>query len=555
MTFAATAHAYAAAVIAGEIVACKHVRNACKRHVRDMERAAGDWPYRFDEAKAERACKFMSRLPHTKGKWSRVDRLDPRANRLKLEPWQVFIICSLFGWVNKETGLRRFRSASIYVPRKNGKSLFAAGIGWYMFAYDNEPGAEVYCGATSEKQAYEVFKPARQMALKVPQLAEARGVTVNVSSLVIEGDGSKFEPVIGKPGDGSSPHCAIVDEFHEHPTGDLVDTMRTGMGAREQPLLLQVSTAGDKIEGPCRDDWNECEKLLDGVFEDETHFAIIFTIDDGDDWASEIALRKANPNFDISVSAKFLREELEGAKRDPKKQSAFKTKHLNMWVSARNAFFNVEQWHSIRDESLKIENMKGRRGVMAGDFALKHDIFARMMAFEVDDKIALFGRYYLPSDTVQLPQKQHYRKWAAEGRIIVHEGAIVNFREIEDDIFDDYSNFGLEEFIYDPAKAQLVANDLAARGVNCIDAYSGNGAKLPEWLMHFDGAYRAGKIVHDGDPVLTWAISNCVAKPAKRGMNFLTKDGNEKKIDPAIAALMAYGRLNSCPAPVQPFIA
>jgi phage terminase large subunit-like protein len=550
MTYTAKANQYVADVLAGRVPACKWVRRACERHLRDIDRSAGDWPYRFDEAKAEKVCTFISLLRHTKGKWARRDPLNPDANRIRLEPWQCFVLCSIFGWVDKATGKRRFRRASIYVPRKNGKSIFGAGIGLYMLAFDDEPGAEVYSGATSQKQAWEVFKPARMMCLKDPALADAAGITVNAASLIIEGDGAKFEPVIGKPGDGASPHCAIVDEFHEHPTSELYDTMRTGMAAREQPLLPILSTAGDNLAGPCRDDWQACEKLLDGAYEDDALFAIIYTLDDESEWATETGLAKANPNWGVSVIPNIILADLEEAKRDPKKQAAFKTKHCNLWVSSRSAFFNVELWRKGRRD-IKPDDFRGCRCTISADAALKHDIFPVVLCFRKDDRFALFGRYYLPRETVNLPQKQHYRKWEAEGRITVHDGAIVDHRAILEDVWQLYTEFGCEEFDYDPAKLQLFANDMAARGANCVDCYSGNGVKMPEWLAEFDGAYRAGKIQHDGDPVLAWAISNCVAKPAKRGMFFLTKDGNENKIDPAIAALMAFGRLNSLGAPAQ----
>jgi phage terminase large subunit-like protein len=549
MTYTARADRYASDVIAGRIPACKHVKRACERHVRDLQRSAGRWPYRYDAKKAEHVCAFMERLPHTKGKWARINRLDPSANLLRLEPWQVFILCSIFGWVDKTTGKRRFRRASIYVPRKNGKSLFGAGIGLYMFAFDDEPGAEVYSGATSQKQAWEVFKPARQIAVKTPDLVDFAGITVNAASLIIEGDGSKFEPVIGAPGDGASPHCAIVDEYHEHPTSVLYDTMRTGMGAREQPLLLIISTAGDMLQGPCRDDWSECEKLLAGAHDDDSLFAIIFTVDDEAEWGTEAGLAKANPNWGVSVIPHIILADLEEAKRDPKKQSSFKTKHCNLWVSAKDAFFNVELWTKLA-RPVRMEDFKGCRCVISADAALKHDIFPVVLAFQRDDTVALFTRNYIPRETANLPQKQHYRKWESEGRMIVHDGAIVDYREILEDVWKLYTEYGAEEFVYDPAKLQLFANDMTNKGAVIVDAYSGNGVKMPEWLNEFDGAYRAGRIIHDGDPVLTWAISNAVAKPAKRGMFFLTKDGNEKKIDPAIAALMAYGRLTSgAPAP------
>jgi phage terminase large subunit-like protein len=218
----AKAHKYAEDVIALRIPACKWVRLAAERYLRDLERAqAGVFKFKYDPEKAEKVCRFAQLLPHNKGKWARKDAKTGRVQRLVLEGWQCFIVCNVYGWVNKDTGFRRFTQASIYVPRKNGKSMFACVLGWWMFAKDKEPGAEVYCGATSEAQAWEVFRPARQTGIMEPELPEALGVKIYGQTMVRPADGSRFEPVIGKPGDGASPHCAIVDEYHNgraHPS-------------------------------------------------------------------------------------------------------------------------------------------------------------------------------------------------------------------------------------------------------------------------------------------------------------------------------------------------
>jgi phage terminase large subunit-like protein len=284
------ANRYVSDVLSGKITACKWVKLACERHKRDVAASiTKGFPYVFDQAKAEKACRFMELLPHVKGKWALPDPKTRQPQLMSLESWQAFIITSIFGWVKKRNGKRRFHKARIYVPRKNGKSFFGAGIGLYMLAKDDEPGAEVYSGATSEKQAWEVFGPARQMAIKHPLLAPGLGLTINAQSLVRERDNSKFLPVIGKPGDGASPHCAIIDEYHEHKTSELIDTMETGMGAREQPLSFVISTAGADIAGPCREDWKGCERILEntGGFEDDTTFCIIYTIDAEDRWDCE----------------------------------------------------------------------------------------------------------------------------------------------------------------------------------------------------------------------------------------------------------------------------
>jgi len=325
---------YAREVVDGKIPACKWIKLACKRHLDDLKRA--DWQFRFDEAKAVRACKFIELMPHTKGKWAAKGEL------LKLSPWQCFMTICVFGWVRSESGNRRFRRALLVVPRKNGKSAFAAAIGLYMLAADKEFGAEVYSGATSEKQAWEVFRPARLMATKNEAMRQHYGIEVNASNINILSDASRFEPVVGKPGDGASPSCSIVDEYHEHTTDELLDTMETGMGAREQPLSLIITTAGTNTAGPCYALQLEAQRMLEGVTTNHEFFALIYGIDPTDDWSTEAALRKANPNLDVSVALDFLSGRQREAVDSSRKQSVFQTKHLNVWVGAREAYFNVQ---------------------------------------------------------------------------------------------------------------------------------------------------------------------------------------------------------------------
>lgn len=540
----AKALAYIDGVTSGEILAGVHVRRACERHRRDVERESDPaWPYRFDAEKAERVCKFIELLPHVKGEWARAVPGNPKANRLRLEPWQCFVVSMMFGWVQKANGFRRFRKASLYIPRKNAKSTLAAGIGWWMFAKDDEPGAEVYSGATSEKQAWEVFGPARQMALSSPKLPEGLGVLVNAKSLVRPGHNCKFEPVIGKPGDGASPHCAIVDEYHEHPTSVLYDTMLTGMGARRQPLLLIISTAGDNISGPCRGDWLLMEKILAQTLHDETHFGVIWSADEGDSWNSETALRKANPNFDVSVRSDFLLAQLATAEREAIKQGIYKIKHLNQWVTARNAFFNLESWRKLADPKLKIEDFAGQSCFMAIDLAAKIDLAVLIIIFPIDEnRIAVFGRYYAPDATVQLPENQHYQKWQLEGHLIVTPGNMTDHTLIRDDVFELKGKYQVKELAYDPDGATMLVNELTAEGVTCVEIPQTMGM-LSDPMKHVDAMIRSGWIAHTGDPVMEYAISNVIAQHDRGDRVKPTKERPENKIDPAVGLIMAVHRL------------
>ena len=321
---------YARAVVAGKILACRWIKLLCQKHLDDLELQAEDsYPYKFEPAKAEKVAKFLQLLPHTKGKWAGKREL------IKLEPWQLFSVCVPFGWLRKKDGTRRYRTMLVFVPRKNGKSIIGGGLGVYMFTADGEFGAEVYSGATTEKQAWEVFRPAKQMIERTPELREHFGVEVNASNMARLEDGSRFEPVIGKPGDGSSPSCAIVDEYHEHQDSTLFDTMETGMGAREQPVMLVITTAGSSIGGPCHQLVRDSERMLEGVIDRPDLWPALFTIDQGDDWTSEEALRKANPNFGISISEDFLLARQRDAMQSATRQATFRTKHLNEWVGAR----------------------------------------------------------------------------------------------------------------------------------------------------------------------------------------------------------------------------
>ncbi len=526
--------AYVAGVLSGEILSCKWIRLACERHRRDREAKAA-FPYRFDAAKAERVCKFISMFAHVKGEWAR------RGEKIKLEGWQCFWVGSIFGWVHKKTGKRRFRKARLYVPRKNGKSLLVAPVGLYMLAGDGEPGAEVYSGATTEKQAWEVFGPAKQMASRLPEYTEHFGVDVNAKSLTRTSDMSKFEPVIGKPGDGASPHCSITDEYHEHPTDEQLATMETGMGARAQPLSIIVSTAGDNVAGPCRDDWLDCQKVLQGINEDDRLFALIFTVDQDDDWTSEASLRKANPNFDISVSAEFLLAQQRDAINNPRKQGHFKTKHLNLWVQARDAFINMQRWAECRRE-IELADYRGRRCYVGLDLASKIDLAALELLFPEDDgTFARFGRYYLPEETVQLPENQHYQGWHSEGRLTATPGNMIDYFYILDDLKQIAVDFDVEEVAYDPHNATMLVTACQQEGLPMIE-FGPTVLNFSEPMKQVEALIVDRKLFHDGDPIMNWAMSNVTAKVDRKDNVFPNKERPENKIDPFVALVMAMGR-------------
>lgn len=543
----ADANRYAREVVAGKIPAGKYVRLACQRHLDDLKREKDKaFRFRFDKDEANSVCALAELLPHTKGKWAQ------KAERIKLEPWQKFLLCCLFGWLKKRSSKRRFRKAYLEIPRKNGKSVVAAVIAVKMLAFDGEFGAEVYSGATTEKQAWEVFRPAKQMIERSPELSEAVGAEVWAKAVVLPADGSRLEPVIGKPGDGASPSCAIADEYHEHDTPDLVDTMETGMGAREQPLLVMITTAGFNLAGPCYDQHLEVRRVLDGAVENDELFGCIWSLDERDDWADPQNLRKANPNFGVSVDGEFLEAQQRQAVLNPIQQNRFKTKHLNVWCSARAAWMNMQQWHLAADSMLTMDELiaEGAEAYIAVDMASKLDLaseqilFRRMLAGK--PHYYLFGRYWLPEETIEEPGRNQaaYRKWVISGHLTPTPGATIDYDTIAEQVIADMRRTTAREFVFDPFNAvhlsQMVA-EAVGESVQVVE-FQQKPWNFAVPMDEITAALKDGRFHHDGNPITTWCVANVVAKVAKKDMFSPTKEKPEQKIDGAVAAIMAMAR-------------
>lgn len=539
---------YARDVVNGKTPACKWVRLACERHFRDKKRK--DWNFKFDRGLAESKCEFMELFPHTKGKWAAL------AEPFFLEAWQCFLVLSIFGWIYKsgpKKGKRRFNRGMLIVPRKNGKSDMAARIALAMFADDGEFGAEVYSGATSEKQAWEVFRPAHLMASRTPEFIEHYGVGIMKSNLHIIANGSRFEPVIGKPGDGASVSCAVVDEYHEHLDDTLFDAMETGMAAREQPLCLIITTAGDNLGGPCYSLMKDLEKVLESTTENETFWGIIYTIDAGDDWTTEQALRKANPNYGVSVDVDRLRIKQHEAIRNSRKQGVFQTKHLDVWVGARQAYFNMHAWHASARTDILVDQFKGNRLSVGMDLASTKDIAALVLLFSLpEDRYAAFGRFYVPEAAIANGVNEHYAGWAREGWLIVTEGSMIDYIRIEDDILAIHKEFGITDLGFDPAYAQRTIQGLMKEGIPCTDLRP-TVLNFSAAMKHLDGLILTAVptesqpvpqklFMHNADPCFTWQMANVISKTDQKDNVYPNKERPEAKIDGPVALIMAMNR-------------
>jgi phage terminase large subunit-like protein len=533
----ALAEGYVDDVLSGMVPACKWVKAAAARHRRDASNEA----IFFNPEAAERACRFVERMPHIKGRWAAGDT----PLLLRLEPWQCFIECMIFGWLRSDTGKRRFRRVYIEVPRKNAKSTVTAANGLLMLCADGEHGAEVYSGATSEKQAWEVFGPAKLMAKGRPALLRQFGIVLNAKNINIPAKACKFEPLIGKPGDGASPSCAIIDEYHEHSTSEQVDTMLTGMGAREQPLIWIITTAGDNVAGPCYDERLTVQKILLGAIEDDATFGIIYTIDDDVDWTSDEAIRQANPNLDVSIDMQFLRDRLKEAVRNPRDQARYKTKHLNLWINSRSAFFNMQKWAACKTAPALADMPDGAECIIGLDLASKLDIAALEMVFpQADGTVIRHGLHYLPEATVEDPANGHYAGWRAGGRLTVTDGEITDYHRIRDDLLDLTTRFRVLAVAYDQHQATMFVTELMSLGIE-VSMFPMVATTMSEPMKQLDALIVSGKLRHDCEPndPMTWMMSNVTGRPDAKENVYPRKERNELKIDGPVALMMALGRL------------
>lgn len=535
--YCAIAEQYARDVVAGVEVACKWVRLACQRQLKDLARQGSDsFPYVFDRERANRVCRFAELMPHTKGRWG--------TKLIVLVAWQCFVLTTVYGWVDVE-GFRRFRTGYTEVPRKSAKSTLSSIVGLWMVGPDDEPGAEVYAAATTRKQAELVFRDAQRMARRTPGYRQRWNVEVSAEAVSRPDEGSTFKALSADADtlDGLNPHCAIIDEFHAHPTREVFDVLDSATGARRQALIWIITTAGFNRAGVCFEMRTYLCKVLEGQFEDETLFGLIYTVDDGDDPFDPRTWQKANPMWGVSVIEKDMAAMARRAKRSAQSLANFLTKRLNVWVSADKVWMNMQAWDACADESLKVEQFAGEPCVMALDLASKTDVAAKLLLFRREGTYYAFLRGYLPSEAVESEinaNAAHYAGWHAEDRLVLTEGSIIDFDVIKADVLTDARRFDVQTIAYDPFQATKLVTELLGERLPMVE-FGATVRNFSDPMKELEALVLSGKLRHDGDPVLGWMVSNVVCHHDLKGNIFPRKQTPENKIDGAVGLIMALG--------------
>jgi phage terminase large subunit-like protein len=450
----------------------------------------------------------------------------------------VFILTTVFGWV-KPDGKRRFRRAYIEVPRGNAKSTLSSALALYMLAADGEGGAEVYSLATTRDQARIVFGDAQAMARQSAGFRSRFGVGVGAHNLHVLARGSKFEALSaeGSTLDGLNIHFGCIDELHAHKTRTVYDVVETGTGKRDNSLLWVITTAGSNRSGICYEIRTFVTRLLDGVFADDSQFGIVYGLDDGDDWTLEESLIKANPNWGISVRPEVLAAAAGQGHADAERGEQLQDQAPQRVGQRGHRVDGHALLGSLRRPALDIESYAGQPCWIGLDLASKTDIAALLLVFahaEIDGGFAVFGRYYLPEDTVHATGNSQYPGWMGSGRLTVTPGNVIDFSWIEADLVDFASRFAIQAVAFDPFQATQLSTRMLAEGLPMIEVRP-TVLNFSEPMKTLEALVLQGKLIHDGDPVLGWMASNVVAHLDAKDNIYPRKERPENKIDGIVA--------------------
>lgn len=554
--------AYAVSVLRGKIVTGRLVRLACERHINDLRHGA-ERGLRFDVEAANRAITFFRYLRLFEGEFE--------GQPFILQPWQAFIVGSLFGWMGSD-GFRRFRQAYVEVGKGNGKSPLAAGIGLYMLAADNEAGAQVYATAVTRDQARISFLDAKAMVLASPALLKR--CTVLENNIHFNKTGSYFRPLSAEARalDGKRVHCAIVDELHEHRTALVVDKMTAGTKGRRQALVIRITNSGYDRKSVCYQEHTYSRQILEGSLENDAWFAYVCQLDvceehrlDGktapvegcencDNWTDESVWIKANPNIGVSISWKYLREQVALAVGSPAKQGITLRLNFCVWTQSITKWLPMTSWIG-GSEPFTEESLKGRKCYGGLDLARVHDMSAFALMFppvDEGEKWKLLVRFWCPEEDVPHrveTDRVPYDLWIRQGHVFATEGNTTDFSFIENKIVEDAKYFSIQEIAFDRAFADsLVQNLQDDHGITMVE-FSQGFYSMAAPTAEFERLVRAGDLQHGGNPVLDWMASNVVVRTDPQGSMKPDKDASPELIDGIVAAIMALGR---CSKPEEP---
>jgi phage terminase large subunit-like protein len=533
--------AYALAVAAGELPAGPHVRDACARHLRDLETCAARGLF-WDLPAALRAINFFPDV-------LRLNGGEFEGQPFHLLHWQQFIIGSLFGWKGSD-GFRRFRMAFIETGKGSGKSPLAAGTGLYMMTADGEARAECYAAAVKKDQAKVLFRDAVAMVELSPALSGRleMGEAVDKHNIAYPKTGSFFRPISteqrGRGQSGPRPHFAALDEIHEHPTNAMVEFMRAGTKGRRQALIFMITNSGHDRQSVCWDYHLYGAEVCAGIREDDSFFAYIAALDPDDDpFKDESCWAKANPSLGVTFTEKYLREQVQQAKGMPSKQNIVLRLNFCRWTDAEDAWIGKEQWDAC-EADIEIETLYGREGYGAFDLSGKRDLTAGAFVFPADDgTFDAFVEFWKPADTLTDAEdidRVPYRLWRDQGYLVTTPGKTVDYSFVAGRVGEITADFDIVKAAYDRWRIDDLRRELDAEGVSLELVECGQGFKdMAAAVEALEQMILNGKLRVKRNPILRWNAASAVLEEDAAGNRKFTKRKATGRIDGIVALAMA----------------
>lgn len=502
---------------------------------------------RFDEQRAFRALKFISSLRHYQGKWA--------GRPLSLEEWQVKLVAELFGRL-RANGLRQYRTAYWEIPRKAGKSTLAAAIALYLLLADGEAGAQVYSAAAEREQASIVFNCAQAMVEASPALLKRCKIIESQKRIVVPATSSVYRAISAEAYSkhGFNASAVVYDELHEAPDRRLWDVLKTSMGAREQPLMLAITTAGYDRNSICWEQHAYAEKVLSGVLVDPSFHAAIFAAPPDADWRAPATWHAANPNLGVSVDQAFLAAECLTAEAVPAYQNTFRRLYLNQWTQQETRWLDMAAWDASAGV-MDVTTLNGRQCYAGLDLASTTDIAALALVFPPVEDGAPYQtvlRFWIPNDSLQsrvLRDRVPYDEWARRGLVIATDGNVIDYRAIREEIKRLSVQYDIREIAFDRWGATQISQDLQGDGFTMV-AFGQGFASMSGPTKELEKLVLSRRLWHGGNPVLRWMADNLRVRIDPAGNIKPDKAKSTEKIDGMVALVMALDRaIRAAPQP------
>lgn len=537
---------YARDVVDGKIIAGPDIRGACERHIRDLEHG----PARglsWDLPAAQRAIGFFEDvLCLNGGKYE--------GKPFVVQPWQAFIIGSLFGWKAAD-GYRRFRVAYVETAKGSGKSPLAAGVGLYGLTADGEARAEVYAAATKKDQAQILFRDAIAMVDHSPQLSgrlAISGAKGKEWNLAYHKSDSFFRPISADDGQsGPRPHMALLDEIHEHKNNNVVEMMRAGTKSREQALIFMITNSGSDKVSMCGEYHDYGSKVCAGLVEDDSFFAFICSLDVTDDpFKDESCWHKVNPSLAYGIPGlKYLREQVTQARGMPSKEALVRRLNFCQWTGAISPWISADAWFGCEDKTTPLEEFYGRGGTAGLDLSSTQDLTAFVVRLDPSDDdpyIRIIPFFWLPGDGLKDKADKDrvpYLKWRDDGHLSALPGRAVNKSAVAAQVTDLCARFDIRQIAFDRWRIEDFKATVEQDGHSLppLVAFGQGFKEMAPAVDEFERLLLNQEIRHNGNPVMTWCAANAVLMTDPAGNRKLSKERATGRIDGMVAAVMAIG--------------